>query len=154
MSLEAHHSRLPGRLAARLDPKVQDALDHPIRREILRVLNRAGRPRSVAELGADLSAYRVSQLGYHLRVLQRSGTLTSLPSDGQRMHGLFRYASEVREDVQVRAVLRATEQGDRKQREATTAASVTALLTMFRAPRPIRTIRLRGRGKTDAESDS
>src|SRR3954447_17444385 len=136
-SVEAGDGRLSAQLAATLEPKLQDALDHPVRREVLRVLVRGERLRSVTELGAELPGFRLSQLSYHLQVLRRMGTV----------------ASEVAGDGRVRAVLRATEQWDRARREAAAAASASPLLTMFRVPRPGRTIRLRSRGKIDSERE-
>jgi len=134
-AVEARDGRLSPQLAATLDPELQDALDHPVRREILRSLDRGGRSGCLAELGAELPELRLSQLSYHLQVLRRSGTP----------------AAEVVGDGRVRAVLRATEEWDRERREAA-GASASPLLTMFRLPRPTRTIRLRSRSKFDAES--
>jgi len=133
-SFEAREDRLPGALAARLEPKLQDALDHRVRRELLRSLNRGGRSRSTAELRAELRAVRPSQLRYHLQVLRRSGVVAG--------------------DEKVKAVLRATERIDREQSEAAAAASASPLLTMFRTPRPVRTVRLRGRARTRGDQSS
>jgi len=134
---EAEDGRLSPQLAATLEPRFQDALDHPVRREILRSLDRGGRSGCLTELGAELPELRLSRLSYHLQVLRRSGAV----------------ASEVAGDGQVRAVLRATEQGDRERREAAAGASGSPLLTMFRVPRPGHTIRLLPRRKIDAEQD-
>lgn len=148
-SVEAKNGRLPARLAATLHPKMQDALDHPVRRDVLRSLSRGRRPRSVAEIRADLQVFRTSQLGYHLSVLRHSGAVASASNGGPQRQ--VRYASEVGEDGKVKAVLRATERGDRARREAVAAASASPLLTMFRVPRPTRTIRLRGRSRTEGD---
>jgi DNA-binding transcriptional ArsR family regulator len=136
---------LPGQLAAKLEPKLQDALDHPARREILRTLNRSGRAQSTSDLRAELQTARPSQIRYHLQVLRRSGLVVKDPVDFNLTGRPSRFSSEVAEDEQVRAVLRATERQDRQLREATMAAGASSLLTMFRAPRPVHTIRLRGR---------
>src|SRR3954469_9793448 len=122
-SVKGEDGRLSAQLAATLEPNLQDALDHPVRREVLRVLVRGERSRSIIELGAQLPGFRLSQLSYHLQVLRRSGAV----------------ASEVAGDEPVRAVLRATEAWDREQREAAARASASPLLTMFRVPRPIHT---------------
>jgi DNA-binding transcriptional ArsR family regulator len=145
--------RLSARLAAPLEPKLQDALDHPIRREVLRTLNQGGRSRSVAEIGTELPAIPLGQLGYHLQVLRRSGAVASLPAELDAGVCRARYASEVFDDGQVRAVLRATEQWDRRRRESVAATNGSPLLTMFRVPRPVRTIRLRSRRQGDPERD-
>lgn len=152
-SVAAEDGRLSAHLAAPLEPKLQDALDHPIRREVLRTLNQGRRSRSVAEIGSELRGFRLSQLGYHLQVLRRSGTVASVPPGLSAGQSRARYASAVCDDGQVRAVLRATEQWDRERREAVSEANSSPLLTMFRVPRPVRTIRLRGRSEIDAERD-
>lgn len=152
-SVAAGDGRLPARLAAPLEPKLQDALDHPVRREVLRTLNGDGRSRSVAEIGRALRAFPPGQLDYHLQVLRRSGAVASLPADLGAVQSRARIASSVSDDGRVRAVLRATEKWDRERREAAVEANSSPLLTMFRVPRPVRTIRLRGRSQVDAERD-
>jgi DNA-binding transcriptional ArsR family regulator len=152
-SLEMEEGRLSGQLAAMLKPEFHDALDHPIRREVLRALSRSDQPRGVAEIGAELHSFRLSQLSYHLQVLRRAGTVALSPAGRGTDRGRALYASEVDGDGQVKAVLRATEQWDRKQREAAAEANVSPLLTMFRVPRPVRTIRLRSRSRIDAEQE-
>lgn len=152
-SVAAEDGRLSARLAAPLEPRLQDALDHPIRRELLRTLSQGGRSRSIAEIGAELVGFRLGQLDYHLRVLRRSGAVGSVPVGLGAARGRDRYASKVMEDGQVRAVLRATKQWDREWREAAVEANRSPLLTMFRVPRPVRTIRLRGRSGVDGERD-
>lgn len=149
----AEDGRLSARLAEPLGPRLRDALDHPIRREVLRALNRRDGSRSVAEISTELPAFGLGQLGYHLQVLRRSGAVAPVPADLDAGQSRPRYASDVLDDGQVRAVLRATEQWDRQRREAAAAASSSPLLTMFRVPRPVRTIRLRGRNQVDAERD-
>lgn len=150
-SVAAEDGRLSARLAASLEPRLQDALDHPIRRELLRALGRHAR--SVGELNAELMGFRPSQLGYHLRVLLRLGTVASEPAGLSTNPALARFASEVSDDTQVRAVLRATEQWDRSRREAAAAAGSSTILTMFRVPRPVHTIRLRSRRQVESERD-
>ncbi|HEX5592171.1 MAG TPA: helix-turn-helix domain-containing protein [Solirubrobacterales bacterium] len=152
-SFESPEDRLPGQ-PTKLEPKLQDALDHPVRRELLRTLNRSARSRSTVEIRADLQPFRPSQLSYHLQVLRRSGVVASDVADRDATGSGPRYASEVAEDGEVRAVLRATERGDMERREAAVAASASPLLTMFRTPRPVRTIRLRGRTSGQGDESS
>jgi DNA-binding transcriptional ArsR family regulator len=144
--------RLPRRLMVTLDPDIQDALDNPVRRELLRTLDRRGNPVTVGEVMVELRPYRRSQLGYHLQVLLRAGVVASEPEVTIRGDSA-RYASEMSADGSVRAVLRATEHWDRERREAMAASNASPLLTMFRVPRPVRTIRLRSQGRIDAERD-
>jgi DNA-binding transcriptional ArsR family regulator len=145
---------LPGKLAAKLEPKLQDALDHPARREVLRTLNRSEGAQSTRELRAELQTLRPSQLRYHLQVLRQSGAVVKDSTELIRAGGAARYASEVVEDEEVRAVLRATERQDREQREALVRAHSSPLLTMFRTPRPVHTLRLRSRARTRGDGSS
>lgn len=149
-SVEGGDGRLAARLAALLEPKLQDALDHPVRRELLRALGRDGGAKNVAEIGADLRGFRLSQLSYHLQVLRRSGSVVSTGGPGIDRNRP-RYASQVAGDGQVRAVLRATERWDRERREVSLRVGASPLLTMFRVPRPTVTIRLRRRREIDLE---
>jgi DNA-binding transcriptional ArsR family regulator len=147
---EAKDGRLPGPLAATLKPEFHDALDHPIRRDVLRALNRSSQPQGIGQLSAKLRAVRPAELSYHLQVLRRSGAIdTSGSSDPGHDH----YVSELDRDRRVGAILRATEQQDREGREAAASGNASSLLTMFRVPRPSRTIRLRGRSKIDSKQD-
>jgi DNA-binding transcriptional ArsR family regulator len=152
-SVESENGRLPARLAVTLAADLHAALDHPVRREVLRTLNHSGRERSVGEIRAQIHGLRQDQLAYHLQVLRRSGAVALRPDDLGIDPRQSRYASEVTEDKEVRAVLRATEGRDRAGREAAETADASSLLTMFRVPRPTRTIRLRGRDKIDGEGD-
>jgi DNA-binding transcriptional ArsR family regulator len=149
-SVEGGDGRLSARMAAMLEPKLRDALDHPVRRELLRALSQDGRAKNVTELGADLGGFRLSQIGYHLQVLRRSGSVVSTGGPGIDRNRP-RYASQVAADGQVRAVLRATERWDRERREAALSKGASPLLTMFRVPRPTVTIRLRGRREMGLE---
>lgn len=151
-SVDTDDGRLSAGLGASLDPLLQDALDHPVRREVLRTLSQSGRARDLVEIGAQLQGFTLSQLSYHLHVLRRSGAVAS-ETAGIVAQGRARYASEVSGDGKVRVVLRATEGPDRQRREAAAAASASPLLTMFRVPRPVRTIRLRARSEADSERD-
>lgn len=152
-SFMPRETRLPSELIARLEPKLRDALDHSLRREIVRILNQRGVSRSFAEIEVELRACGLSRLGYHLQVLRRTGAVATEQAGVSACRGQARYASAVFDDGQVRAVLRATERGDREMREAMAVASVSPLLTMFRVPRPVRTIRLRSRGQIDMERE-
>lgn len=152
-SVAAEDGRLCTQLAARLDPKLKDALDHPVRRELLRTLSRRARACSMVELDGELRGFNRSKLSYHLQVLRQAGTVTSISVGASTNDGHVVYASAIDGDGRVKAVLRATERWDRERREAAAAANTSPLLTMFRVPRPVRTIRLRGRGRVDAERD-
>jgi hypothetical protein len=143
--------RLADELAVALEPKLQDALNHPTRRDILRVLHGSGRPCGVTALLGKLPPLRRGEIDYHLKVLQDGGvvfTEGTLPAPGGRE---WLYGSGFEEDPKVLATLRATERGDRERRLGEGGRS-SGLLTMFRVPRPERTIRLGSRGrKTDRD---
>jgi DNA-binding transcriptional ArsR family regulator len=146
--VEAEDGRLPAALAASLEPKLQDALGHPVRREVLRALQGDERARSVAEIDAQLP-FRPGQLGYHLQVLQRLGAVVSKPASAPAPRDT-KIASGICGNGRVRSVLRATERWDRERRESVAKASASPLLTMFRTPRPVRTVRLRGSDEAQA----
>jgi DNA-binding transcriptional ArsR family regulator len=106
-------------LAAQLPPKARDALGHPFRRQILRTLNESDGPRSPSEIAATtLPRASVSVISYHAQVLEGCGSVTisgSRPVQG----GVARlYASTVAGDEQVVAVLQATRQLDRWDRDS------------------------------------
>jgi helix-turn-helix protein len=138
----AEDGSLGAELAATLEPDLQDALDHPLRREILRTLSGDARARSVVEIASRLSLPGSSEVNYHVLVLQRSGAVASegpCLGPGGRQHA---YRSEVAGDAQARKVLRATQGWDRERMRQSAAARSSHLLTMFRIPRPKRAIRI------------
>ncbi|HEU5061874.1 MAG TPA: helix-turn-helix domain-containing protein [Solirubrobacterales bacterium] len=143
--------RLDDDLAAALEPKLQDTLNHPTRRDVLRVLHGSGRPCGATALLGKLPPLRRAEIEYHLRVLEDGGIIFAdgtLPASGG---GERLYRSAVEEDPQARSTLRATERGDRRLRREREGGS-PGLLTMFRVPRPERAIRLGTRGrKTDRD---
>jgi DNA-binding transcriptional ArsR family regulator len=150
--VEAEEGRLPARLVATMAVELQDALDHPARREILRVLNRSRRPQSLLELAPELSPYAPSQVRYHLQVLRQAGLVASERGYSGSSRGHDRYASEVSADAQVLSVLRATREADRERRGAAPERHSALPLWMFRLPRPgARTLRLRGRSRTEED---
>jgi DNA-binding transcriptional ArsR family regulator len=143
-AVEAGDGRLSSDLAAKLDPRMQDALDHPLRRELMRAFHRGPKSRSIVELQAALPPFQRRQLRYHLRVLREASMVALQGDTSGSTESDARYASEVIGNGRVKAVLRATERWDRQRREALESRKPSPLLTMFRTPRPIRTIRLRG----------
>jgi DNA-binding transcriptional ArsR family regulator len=128
---------------------LRDAIGHATRRDVLRALHRKERPCGLDEIALELPAFGIGRLSYHLQVLRQAGVVTETLGH----QGPARYRSVVSEDGQVRAVLRATARWDGARREAAAFASPNPLLTMFRIPRPVRTIRLRSRRKTDEDGE-
>lgn len=140
-STKVSDGRLPAEIADALGPGLKDALDNPMRREILRVLHRDERPRSIREIASELSELTVSEVGYHVGVLRR---YEAVAVDGEGRAGRDAqqlYFSGIQDDLQALAALRATLQWDRDRRRERRRRS-SKVLTMFRIPRPVRTIRL------------
>jgi DNA-binding transcriptional ArsR family regulator len=146
---KADEEKLPDELAIALAPQLRHALEHPLRREILRVLHQdVDRPQSIEGIASHLTDLSVGQARYHARVLEQPEAIVVaevLPSpDGD----LPLYVSAVAEDSGVLAALRATQQHDRNRRCGVDRRS-PGLLTMFRVPRPTITIRLGRRRRED-----
>jgi DNA-binding transcriptional ArsR family regulator len=101
-------------LTAQLPAKMRDALGHPLRREILRMLNESAEPRSSSDIATTtLPHTSLSVIGYHAHVLE---TCDSIAMTGTRqVHGSAArlYASKVDGDERVAAVLQATRGLDR-----------------------------------------
>lgn len=134
--------RLTDELAVTLEPKLQDALNHPTRRDILRILHQQREARSVTAILGELPPLKRGEVVYHLQVLQECGAVLA---DGTRPAPGGRdrlYRSGLADDAKVRGALRATERDDRKRRREANGGSSSGLLTMFRVPRPERTLRL------------
>lgn len=108
--------KLPFELAAKLAPEARKALDHPVRREILRGLNGSGESRSPAELAkAALSGADISSVSYHARVLEVCGSVRSTGTHRRGGNQTRLYASNVAGDGQIALVLQATWRLDRDE---------------------------------------
>lgn len=132
--------RLADELAATLEPRLQDALNHPTRREILRVLHASDRPCSVSEILDKLSPLTRGEVSYHVRVLRYVGAVFedgTRPAPGGRE---VLYRSALRGEAGVTAALWVTEQLDGRRRKAADEHR-SSVLAMFRVPRPGRTLR-------------
>jgi DNA-binding transcriptional ArsR family regulator len=146
-SIKVSEGRLPAALAAALDPHLREALENPTRREVLRSLHGSDRALEVVEIASELGEFTVSEVAYHLRVLERSGGATVANGRPSVMGERRRYVSGVADNGQALAALRATQQWDRTHQRRGDRRS-SAHLTIFRVPRPTRTIRL---GERDRE---
>lgn len=145
--------RLAPNLAATLERHLQDALDHPLRREILRTLNAQQGAQSIGEIRLALAPFKVQEINYHLQVLLRTGAVVldgehPAPCGGQRF-----YLSTVAGNSRVESVLRATEREDKGKRGVPAGGRSARFLTMFRIPRPTRTIRLGDRRRDEKKGD-
>jgi hypothetical protein len=133
--------RLAADLSASLEPRLQDPLNHPTRREILRVLNAGRKAQTITAIVAKLPPLTRGEISYHVQVLQDSECVAV---DGTRpaLRGRERLLrSAVGDCEQALLVLGATQRSDRVHR-ARKGGGSSSLLTMFRIPRPGRTIRL------------
>lgn len=104
--------KLPPEVIEGLAPHQQRALDHPIRRQILRVLSRDAAPQTLSEICEGIPETSISTIGYHLLVLEEcafvsvSGVLTG-PGDAER-----HFASNVADNRVVMAALQETQRLD------------------------------------------
>lgn len=110
-SLNPPKGRLPAEIAATLDPREQNALDHRIRREILRQLL-ARNPQSPRELALAISSVSLSAVQYQLSVLAKSGIL-SIVGSGEASGGEQRlYMPSVGNEDRILEVLRTMKKQD------------------------------------------
>lgn len=143
--LTAEDGRLAAEMLAVLEPELQDALNHPTRREILRALHDESRSRSVTEMLDDLAPLQRGEVAYHALVLRDSecvGVVGNRTASGSQEQVL---ASLVAGSDQVQLVLRVTRHLDRHHLQRTAGESSPGLMAMFRIPKPTRTVRLLGR---------
>jgi Fe2+ or Zn2+ uptake regulation protein len=63
-----------------VDPR--GALDHPLRRQILRTLIASDKPLTPSEIVATVPGASVSTISYHARVLESSGVVGNIKADG------------------------------------------------------------------------
>jgi hypothetical protein len=111
-SPQGENSKLPDTLAAVLPPQLQTALDHRVRRQVLRVLNSSQEPRSPAEVAATLPGASISVVSYHAQVLEVSGTVHVADTRPVEAGLARRYTSDVAGDPQVIAALHAMQPDD------------------------------------------
>lgn len=147
--LLSEDGRLADELAARLEPRLQDALNHRTRREILRFLHAEERPGGVTEFLVSLPSLRREEITYHARVLEKSGCIEVEGNGVAPGERLFR--SNLQANDKALLVLRATEDSDQGHRGAAAEDHPDAVTTMFRPPRPSRTVRLLNRRRRETE---
>jgi len=103
---------LPMQLAQSLEPKARRALMHVIRRRILRALSQEQTPQTPQDLHATLRRDRLATINYHLLVLGDCGSVAVARIEQDRGANARSFVSNVANDAQYAAVLRATEQLD------------------------------------------
>ncbi len=104
--------RLPAHLAVRLDPELREALDHPLRREILRSLSGTDEGFTSTELAAQLGSFSLSLVSYHTLVL--AGDKVVIPV-GEAPPASRSYISYLSRDPEVVEVLKVTQPCDRER---------------------------------------
>ncbi|MBK5220756.1 MAG: hypothetical protein JJE35_13420 [Thermoleophilia bacterium] len=110
-----HARRLPIEFAELLTPPVEHALNHPLRREIVRALNQSEAARSAGELATEsLPKTAVTLINYHAGVLATCEVLRVAESEPNGESITRRYASNVANDPQIAAILGATKPLDNR----------------------------------------
>ncbi len=105
------------RLIANLPPEARQALDHPVRRDILRALNDSPTPRSSTEIAAAAGPKAsLNVIHYHALVLTEHGSIKVAGTQSSRGAVTRLYASNVADDQQVTSVLKVSRQLDRHER--------------------------------------
>jgi DNA-binding transcriptional ArsR family regulator len=110
--IEPGDGRIPPSMVIGLDFKTQHALNHPVRRQLLRCLNAKAAPHTVVQLALELPTATLSQMSYHLKVLARYGA-AHVAGEGPPS-----YMSAIADEPGVLAVLQVTEEWDRVQQRA------------------------------------
>jgi DNA-binding transcriptional ArsR family regulator len=87
---------------------LENALEHPTRREILRVLIASDKPKTIKELAELVPAVNISSLSYHLLVLSRESCVSRAGEIGLDDDRLPAYAATVTGDQFVMDILNGT----------------------------------------------
>lgn len=138
--------QLEDELVSALEPRLRDALNHPVRRGILRVLHGKGQPCGLSVILSGLRLVARSEVSYHLQVLQTTGAVVFRGSRPAPSNGASLYQSSLTDNPAVLSILGATELPDRRHRQRAKRDKPSNLLKMFRIPRPEHAIRLSMRG--------
>ena len=113
--------RLPVELTGLLDRKVEQGLDHVVRRRILRAIHNSATPMSPAQLAdqtGPLSEVALSTVAYHMTVLAKYQMVREKHAKSRRGALEHFFASEVAADPLVLSVLTQTEELDAPRRDA------------------------------------
>ena len=95
-----------------MTPTLMQALGHPLRRELLRMLHRSGEDRSPTQLCQRIGK-SISTVDYHMNALADMGVLRR--TEVRKVRGFQQnfYASEVSEHKQIALILADTEKDDK-----------------------------------------
>jgi DNA-binding transcriptional ArsR family regulator len=92
---------------------VPDALNHPVRRQILRILIDGGEPRDSREIiAAGLADLSLSTVGYHARVLESAGMISRSGGGATGDESTYRFAATAVDDPEIVALLDSTRDTD------------------------------------------
>lgn len=106
--------RKPGGSGGEREANLIKALNHPLRRRILRLLHETGERSSPARMREKLGG-ELSCVSYHVTVLVRFGALKGAGEEQVRGAIEHFYTSEVADNPAVEALLEATEESDREK---------------------------------------
>lgn len=107
--------RLPEHLAQQLPREVRDALGHPFRRQVLRVLDGDAQRLNAAELSQSTPLpCSVSSASYHLCVLSKSGLVEIVGSESAAGTVQRYFSSRPGRNRLVQQILGETEQTDQR----------------------------------------
>lgn len=106
---------LPLSIAVRMPPQVCTALDHPLRRNILRLLRRVEplRSRSLGELREVMGIESRAEVAFHARKLCECGMLRIVRRERYGGNSIPYYALTITDDASVALALAITEEMDR-----------------------------------------
>jgi DNA-binding transcriptional ArsR family regulator len=106
-------------IQSRFEPETEpemnapDALNHPARRQILRMLIDDGEARTVGEiLATGLPALNVSIVGYHARVLESAGMVCRTEAGTAGEEATYRFLATAARDPEILALLESTRDAD------------------------------------------
>lgn len=92
---------------------VPDALNHPVRRQILRILIDSGEAHDSREIiAAGLPELSLSTVGYHARVLEIAGMISRSNGGAGSDKSTYRFAATASDDPEVVALLESTRDTD------------------------------------------
>jgi DNA-binding transcriptional ArsR family regulator len=94
-----------------ISPALIDALNHPVRRQVLRVLNTSEKPRSPSDLARDLG-WELPAISFHARVLSEKAVTRCTRTERVRGSIEHFYLSNVSTNELVLAALAGTEADD------------------------------------------
>lgn len=136
----------PGDFQSKIGTPLWQALDNPIRREVIRLL--CDEPRTQSDISSRLGI-SLSEIGYHVSVLEEAGAASHEDPERSRPASQRILRSALGDNQEVRLVLVATQQPDRRFREEVRSSS--RVLKMFQVPGPFTTIRLGSRQRPRTE---